>query len=463
MSDVMAEHIAPFQYHGFFFCGGTLFSKDDAEYCMLVSDTGHSFFSSRSLAERIKNRTPSPALCDKLTRKGFCFGDQHYDIYLCRKVVPTFFIIDITTKCNMNCYYCLRHFEDSGETISEARLRDILDYIIAHYYTNGLDCIDIQPWGGEPTLAVDRIIFMRSYLDQHGIRANITVQTNALSLTDDIIDKLQQSRVSVGVSIDGCETIHDLHRKDIGGRPTFVRVTQNIHAYCKRTGNMPGMIGVLSRMSLAYLEQSMDVLVKELGLQALKFNFMHPNTELFDTTTVVTTDDIPALYEHMINKLISLHEEGYHVIEYNIADRLNNLLAGGGSDICHSHGCTGGYRLVSFSQKGDIYPCEMIGIPEYRLGNIYDGTALPDLINAAIACKNPYFAEKRAPRCTGCTWLPYCRGGCTASARFHHRRPGEIDEKECAVNNAIYPELIGRLLDAPAIATILTDGKILLI
>lgn len=460
MSDIIAERIDPFRHGGFSFCGSTLFSKDGARFCMLLSDTGDSFLCSPSLAEQIRQKTPSQALCDKLARKGFCADGRRTDIRRCGKAVPTFFMIDVTTKCNMNCYYCLRHFEDSGEIISETRLREILDYMISYYHANGLNCIDVQPWGGEPTLAMDRIQFIRRYLDRHGVRANITVQTNALFLTEEIIDKLQQSRVSVGVSIDGCEAIHDLHRNDIGGHPTFARVAQNLRAYASRTGTMPGTISVLSKMSLPYIERSMDALVKELGLRTLKFNLMHPNSELFDTSAVITTDDIPALYTRMIDKLLSLQKEGYRVLEYNIADRLNNLMAGGCGDLCRSRGCTGGYRLVSFSQEGDIYPCEMIGIPAYRLGNIDDGVALPDLISAAVAEKNPYFAEKEDPHCAHCAWLPYCRGGCTASARFHGRKSGETDEKECAVNRAVYPELIGRLLDDPSIVSSLTDGKI---
>lgn len=459
MSNLEKRYIEPYQMGDVRFGGATLFSAEGAPYIMLLSPSGNSCFLSHDLVCKITERNVGELLKKKLIQKGFC-GDSGCDRCLDEEIVPTFFMIDITTKCNMNCYYCLRHFEDSGEIIGEDRLRDILDYIIAFYRKHHLRSLEIQPWGGEPTIAADRIVFIRRYLDLHHVYANITVQSNALSLTESVAQKLLQSRVDVGFSIDGCEEIHNLHRRDIQGMPTYDRVVTGIRNWMRISGKEPGTISVVSQMSLSYLEQSITSLVRDVGIRSLKLNLMHPNSELFDLNSVVTVDDIPDIYHRIMDTVISLHAQGYHVTEYNISDRVSNLLTGSCSDICHSRGCSGGYRLISFAQDGSIYPCETIGVSEYRLGSIYDGIPLSQVIRNGVTHGNPYFLEKTDPKCMNCEFHAFCRGGCTVSARFHQKAPGQIDEKECAINRAVYTEIISRLLVDPSLAEVLTDGKI---
>lgn len=459
MSDLQTRYIEPFKIGDVCFEGATLFSADAAPYIMLLSPGGKSCFLVHDLACEITEQNVGEPLKKKLIQKGFC-GTSDCGRCPGGEIIPTFFMIDITTKCNMNCYYCLRHFEDSGEIISEDRLRDILDYIIAYCREHHLRSLEIQLWGGEPTIAVDRIVFTRQYLDLHHIRANITIQSNGLSLTESVAHKLLQSRVDVGFSIDGCEEIHNLHRRDIQGAHTYDRVVSGIRQWMRISGKEPGTISVVSKMSLPYLERSVTSLVRDVGIQSLKLNLMHPNSELFDMDSVVTVEDIPDIYRRIMDTMISLHAQGYHVVEYNISDRVSNLLAGSCPDICHSRGCSGGYSLISFAQDGSIYPCEMIGVSEYRLGSIYDGIPLSRMIQDGITHGNPYFFEKTDPKCMGCEFHVFCRGGCTASARFHHKAPGQIDEKECAINRAVYTEIISRLLTDPGIAEVLTDGKI---
>lgn len=462
MNELRSQEITPFTLGEWHFTGAILFTQKSSAYGMLVSKNGSTFFCAKELAEEISIQKPSVKLMAKLAAKGFC-DVQKQECCQSPEALPTFLMIDITSKCNMNCFYCLRHFEDSGETIQEDKLQDILDFIIQYYWENSLECLDIQPWGGEPTIALDRVIFIRSYLARHGVHANITIQTNGLNLSDSVIQKLEEYDIAVGVSIDGCPEIHNKHRKDIRDIPTFDRVAEGIERYTALTGIAPGTISVVSKMSLPYVEQSIGMLVKDLGIKNLKLNLMHPNSELFDQSAVVTTEEIPELYRRVIRTILKLRMEGFRAVEFNTADRMSNLLADFCPDICHCRGCNGGHQLVSFSREGDIYPCETIDMTDYRLGSIYDGVSLPDMIQQSVNHGNPYFAKKTDTKCEDCLWLRYCRGGCTASARFNGRKPGQIDEKECALNRAVYPELISCLLEEPEAAAMLTDDKVRLV
>lgn len=459
MNDLIIEKLMPLPYGGVVFPEMFFMTLPRSDRSLLLSSNGRSMFGDKALLEQLKLPTPPTALLDKLKSKGF--GDKVIQSFCPKQAVhlPTFFIIDFTTKCNMNCYYCMRHFEDSGETISIEQLDKILQYLLEYCKKYQVNDIDIQPWGGEPLLALDRIAYMRHFLDEHGIRTNITIQTNGLLLNEANIATLEQCRVGVGVSIDGCREIHDLHRKTIADGFTYSRVAENIKQYERQTGKHLGTISVVSKMSLPYTEASIETLVKEIGVSWLKLNFMHPNSDLFDDASVVSEEDIFLMWEKVIKKFVSLYREGYIATDSNLCDKALNLVGCGGMDICHSYGCTGGYRFVSFSQDGNIYPCELIGVEEYRLGSIDDAEDLPALISRAIPC-NSYFAEKTDPKCASCPWMSFCRGGCTAAARFNRKRPGEIDDKECASNRAIYPRLVQILLEEPSLFGMLANGNV---
>ena len=448
-----------------FKCGDTVFSKSylftvsNSDRALLLSENGSSFLGDKRILSKITDITPTDDLLKKLKTKGFSVLNCPKDCRNDPVHLPTFFIIDFTTKCNMNCYYCLRHFEDSGETISFDQLKDILNYIVAYCKKHRVNDIDVQPWGGEPLLALDRIVYMRQFLADNGIRANIAIQTNGLLLTKENIDTLEKYNIGVGISIDGCRDIHDLHRKTINDHNTYDRVAESITRYAEQTGKCAGTISVISKMSLDYLDESIDTLIRNLNVFWLKLNFMHPNSELFDDSSVLDEDDIVLFWDKVIKKLCSLYRDGFIATEGNLSDKALNLVGCGGSDLCHSRGCTGGYKFVSFSQNGDIFPCEMIGIPEYRLGSIFDGEDLPSLIFSALP-SNPYFKKKVDAKCNDCPWYSFCRGGCTAAARFNRKKPGEIDDKECASNRTIYPRLIQILLEEPSLFEALTNSSI---
>lgn len=454
------EEISPFEFEdGTKFSGAISYGVNGIDECLLRSYSGTSVIVDRKIHNDIRSKKVSRDLNRLLFARGFIEPFNRHNI---RNLPPRprFFMIDFTTKCNLNCYYCLRHFPDSGETISIEQLDRILNFIIAYCRKNNFSDISVQPWGGEPLIAIDKIFYMQDYLLDAGVFPRISIQTNGLLITDEICRKLKERNISVGVSIDGCAEIQDFHRKKWNGEKTFEIVSDNIKTLKKYYGENFGTISVNSKYSLPYIEKSLDVFAKEIGVRSVKMNLMHPNCDEFDLSSVISDEELEGFVRRVLIKILSLNREGYKIFDSNIRDKIYNLLLGGCSELCHSDGCTGGFSSVTFSRDGDIYPCELVGNEKVKLGTISDGVDLTNLIKRNLS-DNVYFKEKKKKECNECGWHVYCRGGCTASCFSYNRKSGDVDEKECAINRYLYPMLIKLILCEPKAIGYLTNCKII--
>jgi len=256
---------------------------------------------------------------------------------------------------------------------------------------------------------------------------------------------------------DRCPELHNLHRRDLGDLDTATAVENGIANLHEVYGNQFGTITVCSNYSLKYIERTLYYFARSLKLYSLKFNMVHPNNVDFDMSTLIAPCDIPHFYDRLITKLVALNLEGYEIYESNLSVKLENLLTHNYGDLCHSHGCTGGYTFVTFSREGKIYPCELVYKEDLLLGNIDDDEPLEEQIGRNL--HNRYFTSKVDRECRKCDWLPFCRGGCTASAISYGSKGRMVDPMECNINRYLYPKLVSIILENPEYVKILTGGK----
>lgn len=135
------KYLVPFAQEEFSFQGAHCFFNE--EKCFLLSEIGTTIVLDRTLMTEIESLAVSDNLSFKLYQRGFAtaynnprFVDRPFEIK------PTLFMIDFTTKCNCNCIYCLRHFEDVSDSISLEKLDEITDYIIDYCRTHNMQsCI----------------------------------------------------------------------------------------------------------------------------------------------------------------------------------------------------------------------------------------------------------------------------------------------------------------------------------
>jgi uncharacterized protein len=140
-----------------------------------------------------------------------------------------------------------------------------------------------------------------------------------------------------------------------------------------------------------------------------------PVVSLPEEPYAIKEEDIPFIceqYDKLANYMIEKKKEGK---EFNFFHFMIDL-SGGPCVAKRLSGCGSGTEYLAVTPWGDLYPChQFVGIPEYLMGNVYDGVVKPELREEFKHC-NVYSKEK----CRDCFAKFYCSGGCAANSYNFH-------------------------------------------
>ena len=144
--------------------------------------------------------------------------------------------------CNLDCAYC--YYLPKRELFRQPpspRMSDaVLEAVIRQYIEgNEHDSVVFSWQGGEPCLlGLDFFAKALRLQEKHAVAGKSvenTLQTNGTLITDEWAAFLKRHNFLVGLSVDGPEALHDMCRKDTGGRPSFARVMEG-HGHLRRHG-----------------------------------------------------------------------------------------------------------------------------------------------------------------------------------------------------------------------------------
>jgi len=436
------EWIEPYDKGDLKFLGAyVVYSKNNRN--MLISKSGTTLALDDELLDQIRNHTTSGELDFKLAQRYFATAKNKPFVSLEYTPNVTFFLIDMTQKCNLDCCYCLRD-TNCHRSISDKTLTDICNYIIEYCKSKGIKNISIQPWGGEPLIELDKVLLIRSIFNKTNIQCEISMETNGTLITDEVARKLWENNIKLGVSIDGPKDINDVQRTYVDGEGTYEDIVSGIKNLQKYYGDGFGGISVITKYNVNRLDELLDHAINDLHLRSLKFNIVRDNLFAREQGLTPSMDDVVKFNVDLFHSIVEINKEKDVYFDANIDIKLCNLLYSSKKSCCLSYGCQGGYRIISFNTQGEIFPCDMTDVNSVRLGSIYDGRALDDII-VENAKTNKYFAKRETEECDSCPWQYYCKGGC--SARKIHCGYGGYDIVECAINKAVYPEYVKFLME----------------
>ena len=151
----------------------------------------------------------------------------------------------------------------------------------------------------------------------------------------------------------------------------------------------------------------------------------------------ITQADLPRIfdeYEELMKKITEVRNSGKFINFFHFMLDLDQ----GPCAIKRLRGCGCGNEYVAIAPNGDIYPChQFVGIEDYKLGSLYDGSFNDELKNV-FAAAHVY----SKPECKKCWAKFYCSGGCNANNYIYagdihnaYKLSCEIQKKrlECAI------------------------------
>ena len=335
--------------------------------------------------------------------------------------------------CNLNCKYCF--YLEKEALFPEGEEYRMSDEVLEAYIRKTAEYQTVPEllyaWqGGEPTMVGLDFFRKAIALEKQyagGKRLTNTLQTNGTLLDDEWCAFLAENRFLVGLSLDGPEEIHNLHRIDRGGEPTFDRVMRGMELM-KKHGVEFNILACVTRESAKH---PLEVyrFFKEQGVQFIQFIPIIERMPDEESSRIGLRLGMPASLDESDSEAVmewTVDPEGYGDFLIGVFDEwirndvgsvfVMNFEWALSSWMGHvQHACFFMERCGMagiIEHNGDVYSCDHFVYPEYRLGNILNDD-FGEMFASEKQRKFGAVKEESLPRyCRECDVLFACRGEC---------------------------------------------------
>lgn len=329
-------------------------------------------------------------------------------------------IINPTLNCNLRCWYCYETHQKMPMMNADT-LRAIKSLIDRKVNNPELKGLNISFFGGEPLLGFREVV--RPILEhasqtckEHGIGLTSNFTTNAVLLTDEILDFLNSldyaQPATFQISLDGNREYHNQIRIGPNRIPTYDAIIDSIRRAAMRGHKVSVRINYTAENLLSFTDVLTDF--KEMPEEVknyIRFNYQRIWQDRKQNTIPI---------ENRLKDVIAyFKEEGFWVDSDEIyyrhccyADRENNIV---------------------INYDGMLFKCTA---RDFTVTNS-EGRLLPD---GTLAWNGHYARRMRIkyanPACLACSILPICNGGCTqgkleaADATTCYRHMSEVGKLE---------------------------------
>ena len=285
------------------------------------------------------------------------------------------------SACNLNCSYCFYLKKELLYPGSNFRMSDevLENYIRQLIESHRSDKVTVAWQGGEPTLmGVDfyrRAIELEEKYRRPGMTFENTLQTNGILLNDEWCKFFNENDFLIGISIDGPRELHDAHRVDKRGGPTFDRVMKGLRLLQKHRVEY----NVLVTINHVNANHPLDVyrfLRDEAGATWMQFipaieRLTEGSVTRYQQGTTVSDRSVES--QQWGSFLIAIFDEWVRrdvgkIFVQTFEAAVRNWVGMGSSGMCVFDPVCG-HGLV-LEHNGDLYSCDHFVEPAYLRGNI---------------------------------------------------------------------------------------------
>jgi uncharacterized protein len=337
-------------------------------------------------------------------------------------------IIKVTNACDMQCRYCFIEPSVFHKTMkSETAHRVVHAFLDSDFFKS----VQFVWHGGEPLLR-GREFFARIFDEQRTCASRVaysnSTQTNATHLDDDMLEFLLANDVSIGLSLDGPETLTDASRTTRrplpmleegrrGSRGAPARPRAGAHATTvdaarrlQQRGREAGAIVTVNRN---------NVVDPEAVYEEFKSRRIHMKINPLTRSGLADTPlgaDLGITAEEYGEFLVRIFDVWFDDGEPKIAiepfgQHIARILGDEATHSCfYTLSC---HRFfLGISPDGDLFPCGMFqGEPSFRYGNIQE-MAPEEVANTVLFGGIEEREKKVLETCSKCAFFDLCYSGC---------------------------------------------------
>lgn len=362
-----------------------------------------------------------------LEYKSHILHKRNSDIGLTITVAPTM-------DCNYACPYC---FEDRREgQMSDQVIEGIVNFVKKH---DNISDVDIQWFGGEPLLAIDKIQELYNRLKSlEGKNYASGMITNGYLLNEKNIRILKEIEIGyLQVTLDGMRETHNKNKFTKDCKDTFSVTIQNLDILASIAPGIKLNIRININKENATQYVTLHNYLVERYAGKINFSIAPGIVQDFDDHTLCPSSD-SCLFS--LDDVMKFGSDMYnnHLLRTTLVQYPSNYFQECG---------VRNKNVIAFDPEGYAYKCwEIIGNKKYAVGKLNMKGVIADVdykqLNRYLYGADPLEDRK----CQACAYLPICNGGCP-----HHRIETKFNGKHmdtCTFLRGNIPELMRIHLDS---------------
>ena len=350
-----------------------------------------------------------------------------------QKAKYRFVLISVTNNCNNACDYCYLgcNSDNRKKSISIGMVKKIIEEYCHYLQEFPIEerFLTIIWHGGEPLIVgkefYEKVLnIQKEYNKKFGVKFANGIETNGTLLTEEWADFLRDKNFHIGISIDGPQSVHDIHRRGKNHNSSFSKTLKGIEIL--ESKKMPfSVISVITNKNYKYNKEMLDFFLQFDYLRYADFlPGYDPNGKIAYLSPENYGNFLVSLFDYWITK------GGSEKIRIRYFDdiilKATNQITKKTPVGCEIMGRCGEIQYVT--EDGELYPC--VTLPQNEdlaMGNFCD-EEFSNMLKSQNYQNFQLKFNNLSDDCKSCNVFSICKGGC-ATRRFYHPNK-EADGKD---------------------------------
>lgn len=319
--------------------------------------------------------------------------------------------LHLAHDCNLRCRYCFAGAGNYGGKrglMSFEVAKNAVDFLLTASQSRKYCEIDF--FGGEPLLNFhvlkDTVDYARQRGEALGKVLKFTLTSNALQIPVEVREYLNRENISIVLSLDGRQDVHDRMRKSLDGGGSWQQVLQNCKTLVSgRSGENYYLRGTYTRHNLDFMADIQVMVDQGFDRISLEPAVLSPEAE-----EALQEDDLPLLfaeYEKLAAMLWEQEANGKKVHFFHFELELYK----GPCAKKRAMGCGAGAAYLAVTPEGKLYPChQFVGEEAFCVGDVLHG------VDQQVPMRFTAIDHADKAACRLCFARFFCGGGCHAAA-----------------------------------------------